>query len=349
MAWSSSRRGSGKKTEDICSECQKVVGEKDKGLECELCKEWFHSRCQGISDEAYRVIGIQETVHWFCLQCNKEAIKIIQMLGKVQGRVDELEGKFKVLGEQFGGMDKLVKEVCEKIKVVEGKVDSTDLKMHSEINKIEERVKGGEAAGNEINEGIEVRLQAKLRQDLDTRVESLINGEVKKMNENLDEKMEIERRKSNIIIHGIKEEGIVRLDDIARELDEGIVSREQSLVEEILKEGLKLDATRHIEEVKRIGRFKEGVVRPMRVVLKSPEARTEILRRAKNLKEHDEYKKVYIAPDLTRNQREEDKKLREELKKLKEQGQTNIKIRRGKIVKNMDGGQEQVLFQIGQM
>ena len=69
-----SKTGSRSK-DNMCIDCGKSVGEKEKGLECELCLEWYHSRCQGIGDELYKAMGPQKSVHWFCQNCNKEAVK----------------------------------------------------------------------------------------------------------------------------------------------------------------------------------------------------------------------------------------------------------------------------------
>ena len=55
-------------------------------------------------------------------------------------------------------------------------------------------------------------------------------------------------------------------------------SPDQETVEEVIKKGLQVDATRHIEEVSRIGKFSTDKCRPLRVVLKSHEAKVEIMK-----------------------------------------------------------------------
>jgi len=60
-------------------------------------------------------------------------------------------------------------------------------------------------------------------------------------------------------------------------------SPDQEMVEEILRVGLRLDASRHIEEIQRIGWFTAGKVRPLKVKVKTFEARNEILIRAQEL------------------------------------------------------------------
>ncbi len=73
------------------------------------------------------------------------------------------------------------------------------------------------------------------------------------------------------------------------------------------------------------------------------ESRKEILARAKSLKETESFKKIFITPDLTRKQQELDKNLRLQLRKIRDEGETLAKIKYGKIMKNVQGGQVVVL------
>ena len=47
---------------------------------------------------------------------------------------------------------------------------------------------------------------------------------------------------------------------------------------------------------------------------------------------------MFISPDLTRKQQGEDKQLRTELKRLREQGEVTEKIKYGKIIKIRERG-----------
>jgi hypothetical protein len=53
---------------------------------------------------------------------------------------------------------------------------------------------------------------------------------------------------------------------------------------------------------------------------------------------------MFISPDLTRKQQVLDKELRTNLLRLREEGETDAKIKNGKIVKTMRGGREEILF-----
>ena len=69
----------------------------------------------------------------------------------------------------------------------------------------------------------------------------------------------------------------------------------------------------------------------MRVQCKSKEYRDNILGFARKLRNSKDYKNVYINPDLTKMQREQSRKIRDELKSRRDKGESVI-IRKGQIV-----------------
>ena len=81
-------------------------------------------------------------------------------------------------------------------------------------------------------------------------------------------------------------------------------------IAEILKYGLQMDAERHINEVSRVGKYVKDKVRPVRVKINSHEGKTEILQRVKMLKDIQSFKRIFNAPDMTRQQQAVDKELR---------------------------------------
>ena len=117
------------------------------------------------------------------------------------------------------------------------------------------------------------------------------------------------------------------------------------MVEEILKIGLKLDATRHVMEVTRIGRYTAGKWRPIRVKATSSDSRSEILKRARGLKDCQEFKRVYISPNFTQKQRKIDKDLRDHVKQFRTDGESSARISSGKVIKNGEGNQVIVLYE----
>ena len=47
-------------------DCSRRVTFRGKRVECESCKNWFHTKCQGITDTEYK--NMQEIV-WICCHC----------------------------------------------------------------------------------------------------------------------------------------------------------------------------------------------------------------------------------------------------------------------------------------
>jgi len=75
--------------------------------------------------------------------------------------------------------------------------------------------------------------------------------------------------------------------------------------------------------------------RPMKVVLDSVYNKVNLLRKAKNLREKEEggWSKIFIHQDLTPKQREARKPLVAELKQRKANGETDLTIYQGAVVK----------------
>lgn len=86
-----------------------------------------------------------------------------------------------------------------------------------------------------------------------------------------------------------------------------------------------------IEHVHRIGNNVSKGPRLIRVTCSGESVKKDILRRAKQLRNLPVHSNVYINPDLTLQQRDENKRLRNEVKARRSQGE-NVMIRNGKIV-----------------
>ena len=54
-----------------CKDCNRRVTFRGRGVECESCKNWFHAKCQKISNEENA--NMQDVV-WICTYCNNQLI-----------------------------------------------------------------------------------------------------------------------------------------------------------------------------------------------------------------------------------------------------------------------------------
>ena len=87
-----------------------------------------------------------------------------------------------------------------------------------------------------------------------------------------------------------------------------------------------------LSDVKRIGVKTSGKARPMVATLRSREDVVTLLRKARELRETENYSDIYLSPDRTFEERVERKRTVEILKKLKTDNPTKqYVIRRGVI------------------
>jgi hypothetical protein len=246
--------------------------------------------------------------------------KILKSVSELNLRQDKLEEKVDKVEE---GLNQIRGESLDQQKRMEVEIN----KVRDELQEIKTCNTGG--SGEHTNEAELKKLQKDM-QGMKVEIESAVNNSVRNVKVDVEEALEIERRKCNLVIHGMPE-----------------TDAEQDLgcVVEMMDEVLHMDFTRNVDKVERIGRLVEGKVRPLRVMLKRLEGKKEILARAKLLKEVEKFKKMFISPDLTRKQQEKDKELRSQLKLIRETGVMGARIKNGKVIKNETGGREIVLFQ----
>ena len=113
------------------------------------------------------------------------------------------------------------------------------------------------------------------------------------------------------------------------------MTKDRSRLGELLREELNLNV--HILKSFRMGKFTEGKSRLLIVTLDSEETKWEVVRLAPQLRGTDTRHNIYINPDMTKQEREEGKKLRKELAERRAKGEHNLITRRGKIVRHQRG------------
>ena len=140
----------------------------------------------------------------------------------------------------------------------------------------------------------------------------------------VNEAIERDKRKTKLIIMGIAEEE--NDDTNSKDKIEKLI---QVLVGEMIE----------YEIVERVGKKGEKT-RPIRINIENVEDRRMMLKKARTLRDNKEFERVYVVPDMTRQQQDLDRKLREKLKSFKQQGESNAKIVWGEVVKFVEGRKE---------
>lgn len=304
---------------EICLHCNFKIMSHQKSVLCSCCDNWFHADCQHVTPVKFKLLSHPDSddIHWFCNVCNKGAVKMFKLLTQMNERQDKFEEK---LSLTIDTVDKLEKEV-ESVQVLKATVEDLQTTIGS--------LKTDIASFKSLAESTETKVETIIEAKLAGADEGARGLTAKVVQDEIFEKLEIDKRRSNIVIHNLKEE-----DD----------NDDEDAVRRLLGSGLNLDGRRHVESVQRIGKKVDEKVRPIRVKMFNTESRKEVLSRAKLLKDNKDYEWTFITPDLTRNQQKEDKELRDRLKDLRLNGEKDCVIRRGQIVKNGPSGQATVIY-----
>ena len=262
-----------------CGKCDIMVEIADKVVLCDLCRNWFHTRCESIDDGLcdmimrYGQCGSKE-MSWYCKICKHIASGIISEITHLKNWQEKSDKKFKDLDKKMTANEK---QTTKNTKVME-RCENKLTEMEEDLNQMK------------VNTGV-------------TNAE-----EIKK---EVNEMLQREQRRNRIVISNLT------------------YTAAQPLNQKVCELVDKLQVP--VEKVKEIRQLKD--VNYVSVELDSYAVKIDLLRKSKSLKDMPEYRKVYIHPDLTYNQRQENKKLRAELKNREEGGEINLKIVKGKVVR----------------
>jgi PHD-finger len=277
--------------ESVCSSCSSDVKSGDRALECNLCEKWFHIKCVNFPNDLYLCIkkhGDSDKgagIHWYCTSCNSVAAKAILTIQGLQDRQTKLE--------------------------------SRQDKVEQEMQGVKIEFEGIRAQYADI-----VKIKSDPPSSMGTAVAAT---NIKTVQIEINECMEREKRKKNLVIVGIEEND-----------DDDIVANKVSEV-------VRSTGGDKFEIIGRVGKKLGNKPRLIRVCIEDGEDRTKILKGAVNLRNVTGLERVFVMPDLTKMQQETEKKLRDKLKEIRQAGENDAKINKGDIVKFVNG-QRQVLY-----
>ncbi len=155
----------------------------------------------------------------------------------------------------------------------------------------------------------------------------------------LERKQEL-RDKGNVDFEEVAEESYQRSLRAENIIISGICEPREGLLEERQQQDAMfcrelfraLDPSVEPKAVVRLGRTGNVKPRLIKVTCNSVKDKFSILRRSKELRSHPKFSKIFLSPDRTRRQQAEDKILREDLKRRREDGETELIIYKGRIM-----------------
>jgi len=326
-----------------CEICNSCVDIDQKGIECEICKHWFHASCVDIEDNEYEVLTNHKkgSIHWYCEKCNVKSVELFTLVFNIQEKMQnsemELEkmkndtnAKFQKIETEYDAVrqdlrilnkkieegvqkclddsDKLVKSTHQQTITLHKDVEIEMNKTKAEVsNKLKEIFEGQESGSwSEIVKREVTSSLNNVSEDIQA-VQNTLTETKTQVNEQRDK----ESRRNNIVIYRIPESTEARSEDRNKE----DVSFCMQLFNNALQAGM---TEEDIVNVFRLGRRTEnGDPRPLMVQLGRYTSKNIVMESLYKLRGADrKFKSVVIAHDMTLAEREDCKRLVTEAKDL---------------------------------
>ena len=250
---------------------------------------------------------------------------------EVNIKINNFEGKFSKSLEDT--QDKLL-EQFKALELKLQKIQAID-QLKDQLKKLESMVQGSKVSdqlSNQIKEIVHKPIEQQLKSlEKASKQSNVITADT--ASKVVDEYRDMERRKWNLIVFNVPEPKST--ESSQRKVEDWEFFN--SLIDHI---GIDpVDVT----DVVRLGAKTSDKLRPLRVQLNNLGHRRSVLANAKKLRDlsSDIFKGIYINPDLSVKERQAQKKLRSELARRKENGETDIFIRRGRIMKQRNSDHSQ--------
>ena len=154
-------------TSDQCPTCAMSVNDDDMGVACDLCHSWFHSKCQGISNQEYKKLS-KTTKSWTCTNCSAENNTTQAELDSFQRRLVNL-GRFSFSTGSVNAHSNIPS--AESLRLELEKRDETIAHLKTEVDNLQHQLRHRHAVERDIQRILNAREREikKLRTTLETR------------------------------------------------------------------------------------------------------------------------------------------------------------------------------------
>lgn len=328
-----------------CNVCRKDV---TATTECSICSKWLCQQCCDFSEEEFKFTSTHVSIKFICQTC----------LPRFDQMIESINNANTVTEKEDTTINQNVNSAIEETHTNNQNEPENDLdRMGTRIDKLETMINNlTQIITNQENEKSKISKDPTIIEKYrteptytisrdktgpwtkppaaiyqsninSTRTTSQIPQPPIQLNNNehsmaqdtiintLEEYKNREKRRNNLVIYGLPETGFLpnQLQQLSRELD--ITGTE-------------------ITKFMRLGQIQQNKARPVLISIKDTEQRDAFLARSKKLRTANSYfNNVYIAPDYTPKERDENRKLVEQLRARRNNGEEFLTIRRGKIIK----------------
>ena len=321
-----------------CHTCKKQKDEgKDPGIQCNLCTEWIGLECTSYTKEIYKIITEQNIeVNLLCRDCKKTLPELRSLLDIAkqqqkltidvvnhEARIKQLEADLTTQKQERTEEKKVYEDIVTRLEALENKTVDT---------------KAVETIAQRCFNAVDFPPLAVADVQKDQReTREKLEAVLKSQQDYQEESKKREATQNSLIVYGIEEKEDSKDDQM---------KADYKSIKELYTSRVEIQTT-DLSQISRVGQQKANQIRPIKITFTNADKKLQVLRNNKNLilhgeddedcghnwcQEEDNHKHIYVTTDKTKLQREEEKKLRTELKARKET-ETDLIIRNGKIVK----------------
>ena len=300
-----------------CLDPESFNSEDDDSINCEECNHWFHKTCTNTTNAEWESLkGSNENITFRCDDCIANKGQHVNQMQMIQQLLRENN---EVLFKRLEGMEsKILLKVDEKI---------------------EQRMIEFEEKNEKL---IDEKLKAHSKTVEQNKKEHLsMENEIKaQVTQSMDEIKEKEEKKNNLMMFNLQESAKEDNNEEEKEDLQAIIKVFQHTNPE-LNDTVTSQLT--VNNIRRLGKKKTPASdednstkpRPIKITLPNESTKFKILKKSHKLKEYQENNKIGLKLDLTKQQQMEEKALRQELIKRREQ-QEDVMIFRGQVIKRAD-------------
>ena len=321
-----------------CQTCNKNQTAKDPGILCNLCDGNIGLECTSYSEDVYKYLCENNIeINFICKTCKETTIPELRQLLEIT----KLQQKLKEDIEQHDTRITKCEDDIDKLQTNQNTTDTRVDQIDTRLAQLEAKMMDKdtvETIAQKCLKSADFPPLTEYKQEQEKtqkRIQEAIESQKKEMNE-------VKKREDNknaLIMYGIPEQ---HKEDKSEQM-----KSDYHTMKHLYTHRVPLNS-KDLLSISRVGPHKENQIRPIRITFVDMQKRSEILRNNKNLKIYDEelecnldfcddedkHKHIYITTDKTKKERDDERKLREELKKRKTT-EPDLIIRNGAIVKKI--------------
>jgi len=285
---------------DTCGHCKKKCTPTCEALQCDLCSSWVHASCEGFSKKQYssmsQLTKSLDNVMFYCRLNNCVTRSKQFIFANIEATQTASDDTLQSLTKEQDTIRQTLTQLSEKVN---------------------ELCCANQTLSRELKSGSTPLNQA-------PQSTSVANSLPSNPGEVVEEYLDRERRKTNLIVYNLQEPNNVQTTSERSEVDKNNLTQ-------LFHSELRIEDV-EITKCIRLGKTIQNKARPVLITIPNSNKRSSILRSASSLRKSEHHKDTFISPDMTPREREAAKELRAELRRRKSHGEVNIIIRRGKIV-----------------